>query len=295
VFSVPLIHSQQIYLTMKRLALCVSVGIITAISYQYVVANENSNNNVATNVNTVTDVDGYISSMYHSIDFGTCKRPDSVVFRSALYGYLNLLDAGKLSNPDILTICDFSKSSRAERMWVIDLAARKVVINDLVAHGQGSGMEYATQFSNRANSHQSSLGFYVTDEPYIGSHGKSLRLRGMDNGFNSAAYDRDVVVHGADYVSNDFIAGENRLGRSWGCPAVSNRIASELIDKIQGGSCLFIYYPSQKYLQATRWLKKQLNFATIAANVPVLKSPQHDTVIMYETEALKERLTTNRL
>lgn len=278
---------------MKRLALCVSIAIIPAMSYQYVVANESSNSNVA--VNAITDVDGYINGLYNSIDFGICKKPDSAVFHSALYGYLNLLDAGKLSNPDILTICDFSKSSTAERMWVIDLAARKVVINDLVAHGQGSGMEYATQFSNRHNSHQSSLGFYVTDEPYIGSHGKSLRLRGMDNGFNSAAYDRDVVVHGAEYVSNDFIAGENRLGRSWGCPAVSNRIASELIDKIQGGSCLFIYYPSQQYLHATRWLKKQPDIATIAANAPIFKSQQGDTVIIYETEELKQRISNNRL
>jgi len=279
---------------MKRLVLCVSIAIITAISYQYVTANESGESTVHVTTNYVTDIDGYINGMYGSIDFGNGNRPDSVVFRSAVYGYLNLLDAGKLANPDILTICDFSKSSAEKRMWVIDLAARKVLINDLVAHGQGSGLEYATQFSNRANSHQSSLGFYVTDAPYIGGHGKSLRLRGMDNGFNSAAYERDVVVHGADYVSNDFVASQNRLGRSWGCPAVSNKIASELIDRIQGGSCLFIYYPSQKYLSATRWLKGQPDMATIAANAPVFKEAT-DTVIVYESEELKQRLTNNRL
>ncbi len=280
---------------MKRLVLCLSIATITAISYQYVTANESGETVTPTTVTKVTDVDGYINNMYHSIDFSGYNKPDSEVFRSALYGYLNLLDAGQLENKDMLTICDFSRSSAEKRMWVIDLARRKVLYNDLVAHGQGSGMEYATKFSNQPNSHQSSLGFYVTDKPYIGGHGKSLRLRGMDNGFNSAAYDRDVVVHGADYVSKDFVASQNRLGRSWGCPAVSNRIASELIDKIEGGSCLFIYYPSQKYLQATRWLKKEPDFTAIAANIPAVKPLQRDTVITYESEALKERLTNNKL
>ena len=278
---------------MKRLILCASIAIITAISYQCVTANESGS--TTTTHTIVTDAEGYIGRLYRNIDFGNSKKPDSVVFSNAMYGYLNLLEEGKLTNPDILTICDFSKSSTIERLWVIDLAKGKLLINDWVAHGQGSGGEYATKFSNHPNSHQSSLGFYVTDEVYTGQHGKSLRLRGVDNGFNNAAYDRAVVVHGADYVSADFVASQNRLGRSWGCPAVSNRIASEMIDKIQGGSCLFIYHPSPQYLHATRWLKKQPNMATLASNMPVFQPVKRDTVIVYETEELKQRLTNNRL
>src|SRR5690606_7045458 len=99
-------------------------------------------------------------------------------------------------------------------------------------------------------------GFYVTGDTYVGKHGNSLRLYGMDKGYNSAAYQRAIVVHGADYVSPAFVAGQNRLGRSWGCPAVSNQIIGKVIDYIKGGTALFIYAPQKNYLTSSSWLKK---------------------------------------
>lgn len=249
---------------MKKLILCVSVAVTTALSYQYVTANENSSKDnvktaIASSPDSAISIDAYIGKVYDQIDFGNHAKLDSAIFQKAYYGYLNLRNDGKLSDDkDILTICDFSKSSTQHRLWVIDLRARKLLINDYVAHGQGSGDEFATQFSNTSNSHQSSLGFYVTDETYIGKHGLSLHLRGMDQGYNNLAYERSVVVHGADYVCDAFVAGQKRLGRSWGCPAVSNKIAGNFINTIKNGTVLFIYAPQQQYLQSSQWLTRKI-------------------------------------
>lgn len=236
---------------MKKMILCLSVYLMTASPYEYSSATEV--------VPAAVSVNQYVKNVYESVDFG--KNPLSYdVFEKAYHGYLNLRTAGKLSTEkDILTICDFSKSSADYRLWIIDLRARKVLINDYVAHGQGSGDEFATAFSNRENSHQSSLGFYVTGSTYIGGHGESLRLHGMDNGYNDKAYDRAIVIHGAQYVSKDFVAGQQRLGRSWGCPAVSNNIAGKVINTIKDGTCLFIYSPDKKYLTSAYWLNKKID------------------------------------
>jgi hypothetical protein len=175
-------------------------------------------------------------------------------------GYLNLKNAGQLNNDkEIISICDFTLSANTNRLWIIDLRQHKVLFNTYVAHGQGSGEEFATSFSNTENSHQSSIGFYVTDETYIGEHGLSLRLKGLDNRYNSAALERGIVLHGADYVCRDFIEGNQRLGRSWGCPAVASNLAPNIINSIKGGSCLFIYYPDKKYLATSFWLNKKAN------------------------------------
>ena len=135
----------------------------------------------------------------------------------------------------------------------------KVLFNTWVAHGQGSGTEYATSFSNTNSSHQSSLGFYVTGTTYNGIHGTSLRLFGMDEGYNDAAFDRDIVVHGADYVSEKFIKEREYLGRSWGCPAVPSNLSLPIINTIKDGTCLFIYYPEKNYLLASNWLNKKMS------------------------------------
>jgi hypothetical protein len=263
---------------MKKLILCGVVALTTALSYEYVTANVNTSNDEnntttaivkADSLNQPTTVDGYISKIYNQIDFGKNKL-DAAVFQKAYHGYLALSDAGQLNNgKHCLTVCDFSKSSTERRLWVIDLDTKKVVINDYVAHGQGSGDEFATAFSNSSNSHESSLGFYVTADTYIGKHGTSLRMRGMDKGFNDAAYDRAVVVHGADYVSEDFIAGQKRLGRSWGCPAVSNAIAGKLINTIKEGTVLFIYAPQKQYLQTAYWLNKKIDRLPGTSSEPV--------------------------
>jgi hypothetical protein len=290
------------FLCMKKLILCVSAAIVTAASFQYVTAGVNTATNEAVSSNTQTNkivsIADYINGVYHSIDFGGAKKLDSAVFQKAYYGYMNLKEAGKIMNENLLTVCDFSQSSTKYRLWVIDLLNKKVLMNDYVAHGQGSGDEFATAFSNRENSHQTSLGFYVTDDTYVGKHGTSLRLHGMDKGFNDAAYDRAVVVHGADYVSPDFVAGQRKLGRSWGCPAVSNQLATKLINAIKGGSCLFIYYPSKEYLQTAYWVNKKLDLNNPStANIAMLERQQvkRDTITVYESEELRQRLTVNKL
>lgn len=204
------------------------------------------------------------SRIYAGIDFGGAAPLSASVFTLAYEGYNRLLNAGKVVRPGILTVIDYSLSANAPRMWVLDLVARKVLYHTLVAHGQGTGEEYARDFSNRENSHQSSLGFFVTGATYQGQHGLSLYLHGMDAGFNDAAFSRAVVLHGAAYVSEAFIRANKRLGRSWGCPAVSAEIAPELIRLLQGGTCMFSYFPDKNYLIASRWLPGKEGFATAA-------------------------------
>ena len=261
--------------------MCLSVYLMTASPYENIAATEN--------VSAVMNVDRYVKSVYDAVDFGS--NPVSFeVFEKAYHGYLNLRNAGKLNaDKDILTICDFSRSSTEYRMWVIDVRNHKVLVNDYVAHGQGSGDEFATAFSNRPNSHQSSMGFYVTGDTYIGSHGESLRLHGMDQGYNDNAYDRAIVVHGARYVSDDFVAGQRRLGRSWGCPAVASNIAGKVISDIKEGTCLFIYSPDKKYLETAYWLNKKVDAGQlgsfdkdlVASSAPVYKyDPAYQTRIM---------------
>lgn len=170
------------------------------------------------------------------------------LFRKALVGYYNLKKMQAISpNKALLTIVDFSLKSSQKRLWIIDLKNSKLLFNTLVAHGQGSGLDLATNFSDKTNSHQSSLGFYITSETYEGKHGFSMRLEGLDKGFNSHAKVRAVVVHGADYVSQDFINRTGRLGRSYGCPALPKELTSSIINTIKGKTCLFISGTTQNY------------------------------------------------
>jgi hypothetical protein len=243
---------------MRKLILCLSVIASIALSVTNSVAKEPSTNPSISA--TTADIEGYIKNIYNQIDFKGAQKLSYDAFAAGYKGYLNLRNAGKLNpNKQLLTIADFTLSSCAQRMWIIDLQSKKVLLNDYVAHGQGSGDEFARAFSNTENSHQSSIGFYVTGDTYIGQHGKSMRLYGMDNGYNSAAYDRAVVVHAADYVSKDAIAGMKRLGRSWGCPAVSPNVINKVINYTQGGTCMFIYYPQKSYLASSAWLNKKVD------------------------------------
>jgi len=193
--------------------------------------------------------------IYRQLQFAD-ERLNFEVFEKAFLGFQNLKKSQKLvSSAKLLSICDFSLSSNRKRLWVIDLDEKKVLFNTLVAHGKGTGEEFATNFSNTEDSHQSSLGFYVTEQTYNGDNGYSMRLFGMDRGYNDAALERCIVMHGANYVSENFIKSEKRLGRSWGCPAVSREMAQPIINKIKNGTCLFIYYPDEKYLASSKWLK----------------------------------------
>lgn len=202
----------------------------------------------------------YAEEIYNAIGFDNINQLNPDVFSKAYLGFINLKKEGKLDeNSHLLTICDFSLSSTEERLWVIDLNEKKVIFNSLVAHGKNTGEEFAQKFSNTESSLQSSLGFYVTETTYNGSNGYSLKLLGMDSGYNDAALQRAIVMHGADYVSENFIKNQKRLGRSWGCPAVPRALAEPIINTIKGKSCLFIYYPDDQYLSSSKWLKVDEN------------------------------------
>lgn len=174
---------------------------------------------------------------------------DSMVFRKAYTGYLNLKAQGK-ARSSIISIADFSLPSRLPRLWIVDVATRRLLLKTYVAHGRGSGNEEATVFSDRNNSNQSSLGFYLTGEEYRGKHGRSLRLDGLDKGFNSNARGRAIVLHGASYVGEHMLKSQNRMGRSLGCPAVSDKQVDQVINMVKGRSVLFINGISSNYRSA---------------------------------------------
>ena len=191
--------------------------------------------------------DQYVSSVYDQAQLGAAEL-DPEIFRKALIGYYNFKKAQLVSSErPILTIVDFNKKSSQKRLWIVDLEKNKLLFNTLVAHGQGSGGDMATNFSNLADSHQSSLGFYITSETYFGKHGLSMKLEGMDKGYNTNARDRAVVIHGAEYVSQSFINQHGRLGRSHGCPALPVELTKTIIDTIKGQTCLYINGPAANY------------------------------------------------
>lgn len=142
---------------------------------------------------------------------------------------------------NILTIVDFSLPSTAERMYILDLEKRELLFKSYVSHGKNTGDLYAEDFSNVAESNKSSLGFYMTEAPYKGSNGYSLRLAGLEKGINDNAMKRNIVVHGADYANPEMIKTSGRLGRSFGCFAVPVDINHEIIDTIKGRSIIYVY------------------------------------------------------
>lgn len=154
----------------------------------------------------------------------------------------------------LLSIVDMSQPSSHKRLYIIDLAKRRLLFNTYVAHGRNSGALVASRFSNTGSSFQSSLGFYRTLGLYQGKHGLSMQLKGLEHGFNDNAFSRAIVMHGADYVCEDVIRRTGRLGRSQGCPAVSNGECSSIVRTISGGSCLFIYSPNPAYLKRSSFL-----------------------------------------
>lgn len=158
----------------------------------------------------------------------------------------------------IVAIADFSQSSCKKRLYIIDLKEETLLYNTYVAHGRNSGLEYARTFSNQSSSYQSSLGFYRTLDTYQGKHGLSLKLEGLEYGINHKAADRAIVMHGADYVSENFIHQTGRLGRSQGCPAVSMQDAPKLIKLLANGAGVFLYYPDPQYIKASSFIVKNV-------------------------------------
>ena len=193
----------------------------------------------------------FAASSWNHASLGAIDRH---VFELALGAAVCAVQSGAVSDPSTLTVIDYSKSSAAKRLWVFDLRSRALLYEELVAHGKGSGDRFATAFSNNPESHQSSLGLFETRDTYSGKNGYSLRLRGLDAGFNDKALERAIVMHGAPYVSEQVAKSMGRVGRSWGCPAVRQAVAQEIIDRVRGNGLLFAYYPNQKWLASSRFL-----------------------------------------
>lgn len=172
-------------------------------------------------------------------------------FEQAMVGYKTI----PAKNKGILTVIDFTLPSTEKRMYVLDMKNKKLLFHTIVSHGRNSGEKYATRFSNKHGSFQSSLGFYLTDATYHGGNGYSLRLAGLEPGINDQAMARAVVIHGADYCSEKVIRATGRLGRSYGCPALPRELNKPIIDAIKNGSLLFIYAGNEEYVASSKVLK----------------------------------------
>jgi hypothetical protein len=189
-----------------------------------------------------------IFSLYQSLNDTTLNAQ---AFSAALIGYKLLKTRGSIPKDDIITIIDYTKPSVEKRFFVIDLHSRSILYKTYVAHGKNSGDMYANRFSNKAQSHESALGFYITGNTYIGSQGYSLQMHGIDTGYNENAAKRAIVIHGARYATVQYIKLYGRLGRSFGCPALPPDITTPIIDLIKEGTLIFSYYPDRDYFSTS--------------------------------------------
>ncbi|HVC02331.1 MAG TPA: murein L,D-transpeptidase catalytic domain family protein [Steroidobacteraceae bacterium] len=189
-----------------------------------------------------------------------------------------------------LAVIDFSQPSTRRRLWIFDLHEPRLLMHELVAHGRNSGGDLATRFSNSAGSLESSLGLYRTLGTYQGDKGYSLRLQGLDPGFNDHALRRAIVIHGARYVSRQFAKREGRIGRSWGCPAVSIRVARRVIDSLKDGQMVFAYYPDPHWLEHSQLL----NCPAVRADVARLVAAQTSPAIAHLAKRRRQILLRGR-
>lgn len=201
--------------------------------------------------------------------------PRAEVLDLALRAWRCGASAGLFASP-ILTVIDYSLPSTERRLWVLDLAARRVLFHELVAHGAGSGENFATAFSNRPGSRQSSLGLFRTEDVYRGEHGPSLRLRGLEPDVNDRAMERMIVMHGAPYVSGAVVAAHGQLGRSWGCPALERGVDRRVIGRIEGGTALFAYYPDARWLRESQFLRCETGGPVVGVQAAAVREAPAD-------------------
>jgi len=203
-------------------------------------------------------IDSKIIGLYNQ--FISNENIEFEVFKHAYLGYNNLMRKNLLRNDSLLTIVDFSKPSSEKRLFTFDLKNNKVIYKEYVSHGVNSGSLFAESFSNKPGSQKSSLGFYITNETYFGSNGYSLKLDGLEKDINDNARIRGIVIHGANYVDSIFILqNNNRLGRSFGCPALPMQSYKQIIETIKDKSCFFIYAPVKNYFQTSVFLNPLTN------------------------------------
>jgi hypothetical protein len=198
---------------------------------------------------------------------------DQLVFFNAYKGYQYLLSQGRLANADILTIADYSQSAKKKRLYVIDLKQGKLLFNTFVSHGKNSGNEYASDFSNSQNSNKSSIGFMITAETYAGTSGYSLKLDGVEEGINNQVRIRSIVMHGSKFVNYERIYERGTIGNSLGCPAIPLSDHKQVIDKIKGGSCLFIYSDEAHYKRSSAILNADFKWPVLKNAVTATPAP----------------------
>ena len=208
---------------------------------------------------TRANFEDVVRRMYDNIGLASYNL-DYEVFRLGLIGYYSLEQEKALGNKRLMTIINFAQPSTEKRFYTIDLGDMKVKYHTYVAHGRNTGENIAKHFSNIQHSNQSSLGFYLTGETYVGSKGYSLRLDGMEKSFNDQIRSRAVVIHAADYVSESWIRKYGRLGRSQGCPALPPHLSREVIDTIKDRTVIFTYFPDEKYLIGSKYLQLEALF-----------------------------------
>lgn len=245
---------------MNRIFSCVAYLYIFIVSTQLLKAENTENKYVKDSISSkeyvslalkkmetnIKDVYDEIGAEQHDLNFEA--------FRYAYIGYQSLKKQQRLNEKEIFSIIDFSKDCNTKRFYTIDLENKQIIYHTYVAHGKKSGEKSSTSFSDVKESNKSSLGFYVTGDTYMGSKGFSLRLHGDERGYNSNMAERGVVIHTADYASEDYIKRHGRMGRSLGCPVLPKDIYKEVIETIKGKTMIFAYYNHPKYLSTSKYL-----------------------------------------
>lgn len=230
----------------------VSLSFINPSSNNNSVASDSTGSSISASAEETSSSALLSSMLYENLNL-SAKGLSKEVLDHAIKGYQKLVSEGSVQNSRYLTLVDLSQSSRRKRMYIVDLENYQLVVNTFVSHGKNSGLDRAERFSNIPESEKSSLGFYVTKQTYSGKHGLSLKLAGLEDGFNDNAESRAIVLHGAEYVNKGRV-NSGYMGRSQGCPAVPQAEASRIINLIKGGTALFIYHPTSSYVNGSKIL-----------------------------------------
>ena len=196
--------------------------------------------------------DSFVESFYDCL---STPELNFKMLKDGLKGYYSMKADEKLTNSRYLSLIDFTLPSNKDRLFVIDMESKKVIIKSIIAHGRNSGGLNATKFSNESESKMSSLGFFTTGNIYDGKYEYSMKLHGLEYS-NDNVFERGVVMHSADYATKEFLKKNgNVLGRSFGCPALPHKGYKKIVDTIKGGSCMFIFGKDRRYFRKSHLLK----------------------------------------